>query len=461
MMSVTTVYIVSRSRLTFLATIRIVTSRYRNSMPRGTTARCLTLLVLALVQVSLAIIGHNLASAQQASPVIDERTQKFETEFRLRNSEKGTYWTLTERMAHHRVPAMSIAVIRDGELAWSKAYGVQQAGSEVAVDTETVFSVGSLSKVATAAATLRLVDQGELDLDANVNNYLKQWQIPVSELTDGNAVSLRRIMSHTAGLTVHGFRDFQPSEKLPTTLDILHGRRPAKNRPLRVQVAPGTEFKYSGGGVMIEQQIIEELLTCDYAAAADQLVFKALQMKRSTFACPLPASHGNIAKAHGRTGQPRALPRGWESMPESAASGLWTTPTDYAKLLIALIESYRGVGMETFLGSDLAKDMMTEVKPSRFGLGPALFGTGPTRCFEHGGSNDSYKAYFRANLASGDGVVICTNGARGKALIREVRQAIAAAEAWPQSESSEDPPGWAPLASKLLDWLQRADEVDP
>jgi CubicO group peptidase (beta-lactamase class C family) len=339
-------------------------------------------------------------------------------------------WTIADRMKHWGVPGVSVAVIRDGKVAWAKGYGLKQAGTTDKIDTDTVFSVGSVSKVGAASVTLRLVDAGQLDLDRDVNEYLTRWKIPPNSFSSARPVTLRGILSHTAGLNVHGFPDFKPDAPVPTILETLQGKAPAVTEPVQVTHLPGTKLVYSGGGTTIEQLIIEERTGLDFPAAARRHVFDPLGMKRSTYQNPLPASHGNIAKAHDRDGKPTALPRGWETMPELAASGLWTTPSDYAKLMIALMDSYQG-DANSFLTQELAVQMMTEVGPSRAGLGPFLDGQGLSRRFAHSGSNDSYKAYIEGYPAKGDGLVIFTNGRRGFRVINELRRAIAIAEGWP------------------------------
>ena len=286
-------------------------------------------------------------------------------------------WTIAERMAHWKVPGLSITVIRDGKLAWAKGYGVLQAGGSEKVNAETVFSIGSVSKVGAAAVTLRLLDAGRLDLDRDVNGYLKRWKIPANGYTAVRPVTLRALLSHSAGLTVHGFSDFQPGDPLPSAIDTLEGRAPATNEPVRVIFTPGTRYQYSGGGTTVEQVVIEEITGLGFAAAAHRYVLEPLGMSRSTYENPLPEAQGNIAKAHDEQGRPVALPRGYEAMPEMAASGLWTTPTDYAKLIVALIESYRGKG--SFLRTDTARQMMTEAACSPVGLGPFLDGDGLER----------------------------------------------------------------------------------
>lgn len=340
-------------------------------------------------------------------------------------------WTLAQRMARWNVPGVSVAVIEDGKLAWARSYGVRQAGTGERIDSNTVFSVGSLSKVATAAVILKLVEQQRLHLDRGVNDYLTRWRLPGSLFKHDaiDPVTLRGILSHSAGLSVSGFPDFQPGEPLPTVVDTLEGRAPAKTAPVRVSYVPGSGFSYSGGGTTVAQLIVEEVTGMPFAQAARELLFAPLRMTRSTFENPLPPAHGNMAKAHDDNGNPAALPRGWQTMPEMAASGLWTSATDYARLVIALIDSYRGAS-NSFLSSEMARDMMTEVGRSPYGLGPQLAGSGYARHFFHGGANDSYKAWMEGCLTTGDGMVIVTNGAGGDELNAEIRRAIARVEGW-------------------------------
>jgi CubicO group peptidase (beta-lactamase class C family) len=367
----------------------------------------------------------------------DARISKFEQSLVPAVRVAGTpaeRWKLSERMSHWKVPGLSVAVIRDGKLAWAKGYGVLQVGKPDKVNAQTVFSVGSVSKLGAAAVTLRLAEAGKLDLDRDVNAYLRRWKLPENEFTAIRPATLRGILSHSAGLSVHGFGDFQPGAALPTVIDTLDGRSPATNAPVRVIYAPGTRLQYSGGGVTIEQLVIEEVTGLSFPDAARKHVLDPLGMKRSTYENPLPESHGNIAKAHGDNGEARALPRGYESMPETAASGLWTTPTDYAQLVIALIKSYQGAP-DSFISARLAHQMMTEVGRSPFGLGPVLEGEGMDRRFLHGGSNNSYKAWAEGHLATGDGLIVFTNGANGSRLYAEVRRAVALAEGWSQQLS--------------------------
>ncbi|MFP2925524.1 serine hydrolase domain-containing protein [Pyxidicoccus sp. 3LG] len=331
-------------------------------------------------------------------------------------------WSLKERMAHHHVPGVAIAIIKDGKVVQAAGFGVREAGTQDAVDADTLFSVGSVSKMVAAATTLRQVAAGKLELDRDVNTYLTSWRVPRAPTFAHDTLTLRMLLSHTSGLTVWGFEDFQPGEKLPSILQTLDGVKPAKNEPVRIDFEPGTRMRYSGGGITVEQLVLEDSTRKPLEALARAEVFQPIGMRRSTFVNPLPPKPGNIAKAHDKNGARAALPRGWEAFPEQAASGLWTSANDLGAFVAALIGSYQG--KSPFLPRPLAIQMMTEVSPSLHGLGPRLEGEGQTRIFHHAGTNDSYRAWMEGYLESGDGMVILTNGTGGSMLRMEIRNAL-------------------------------------
>jgi CubicO group peptidase (beta-lactamase class C family) len=331
-------------------------------------------------------------------------------------------WSLGERMHHYRVPGVAIAILRNG-VVQAAGYGVRQAGMRDAVDGDTLFSVGSISKVVTAATILRLVARGQLDLDRNVGAYLKRWRLPPSAAVPEPKVSLRMLMTHSAGFGVHGFADYQPHELLPTLVQVLDGSGPAKNEAVRFKHVPGLRSDYSGGGVTVEQMTIEDATGRPLAELAGDEVFAPLGMRRSTFESPLSAASGNIARAHDARGAPTALPRGWESFAESGASGLWTSASDLGRFLGGLIKSYQG--RTGFLPLSLATAMMTRVSPGVFGLGPRLGGSGTGRHFYHMGANQSYLSFIEGYPETGEGFVILTNGGNGGGLVAEVRNALA------------------------------------
>ncbi|MEM9494879.1 MAG: serine hydrolase domain-containing protein [Pseudomonadota bacterium] len=365
-------------------------------------------------------------------PADDARMQAFEAglvDRDARGDADARRWTIEERMAHHSVPGVGVAIIEDGAVVCVKGYGVKRAGEAAMIDADTVFSVGSVSKMVNAALVLRLVAEGLVDLDTDVNDYLTSWKVPEGRHTRKNKVTLRAILSHTAGFSQHGFADFEPGEELPTAIETLNGTGPVKHGPVRLRFAPGKKFDYSGGGITVSQVLVEDVTGMTYTQAAKKYVLDPLGMSRSTFVNPLPASHGNIARAHDRDGAPTALPRGWEAMPEMAASGLWTSATDLAAFVIALQESYAGTG--DFLPQDIAADMMTRVPPGIHGMGPRLNGEGASHVFHHGGANNSYRAWIQGFLQGGDGLVVLTNATRGSLVHGEMRKSAEAAFGWP------------------------------
>ncbi|MGH8082174.1 MAG: serine hydrolase domain-containing protein [Lysobacter sp.] len=387
----------------------------------------------ALALFALACTSSAMAAPAPAAPT-PGATPAIAWEHRLRPTviEAGQAvpaWSLSERMAHYKVPGVAVAIVRGGKVVLSRGYGVRDSISREPIDAQTLFSTGSVSKVVAAATTLRLNAAGKLDLNRDVNDYLKQWKVPANPQWPDARVNLRMLMSHTGGFNVHGFADRQPGEALPDLQQILDGRAPATNPPIRLIHAPGAQQDYSGGGVTVEQAVIEAVEGRGFNEVATREVFAPLGMRRSQFIAELPDATPNVAKAHDAKGQPTAQPRGWESFPELAASGLWTNADDLGTFVAALLGSYRGSG--DFLPRPLATAMMTEVAPGRFGLGPRLDGSGRERLFHHGGANDHYYAWIEGHLDSGDGLAVLTNGNDGDRLIVEIRNAIADAARWP------------------------------
>lgn len=316
-------------------------------------------------------------------------------------------------MKHYKLQGTSISFIKDGSLHSTRTYGDLQKGEVAKINEETMFSVGSVSKVVNALLILKLVAAGKLKLEEDINQYLVDWKVKDSKYTRDNPVTLKAILSHTAGFSVHGFADYLPGEAIPTTIQILNGVSPAKNDKVELIHPVGSKFSYSGGGITVSQKIVENVTGMPYHEAAHKYLFEPLGLKRSTYENPLPASWQNIAKAHDEQGNKVALPRGYETMPEVAASGLWTTPNDLAKILIAFYDSKENKNKNNFFSSKLCNEMVTIIPPSTFGLSPKLDVYKEVKLMEHTGANDSYKAYFCFFYEKGTGYIAFTNGGEG------------------------------------------------
>ena len=312
----------------------------------------------------------------------------------------------------YNLPGLSFAFIKDGKFHSTRNYGKLQKSKAELINSETMFSVGSISKVVNALIILKLVEAGKLDLDVDVNQYLVDWKVEENQFTKNKKVTLRNILSHTAGFSVSGFPDYLPEEPIPTTLQILNGSGPAKNEKIKLISAVGNKFKYSGGGITVTQKIVEDVTGLSYHKAAKKILIDPLGLKRTTYENPLPSHWKNVAKAHNEKGEEVALPRGYQTMPESAASGLWTSTSDLAHILIEVYSSLEDRA-NPFLSKNLATEMITRVAPSEFGLGPKINSSKGDRLMQHTGANDSYKTYFCLFFERGLGYIGFTNGSQG------------------------------------------------
>ncbi len=336
--------------------------------------------------------------------------------------------SLDDRMERYHVPGVGIAVINDSMIAWSKGYGVREAGTASKVTTDTLFQAASISKPVTALAVLALVEQGKLDLDEEVNQWLSSWKIPENEYTQKSKVTLRRILSHTAGITVHGFPGYSAGEVVPTLLQILKGEHPANTDPIQVDIEPGSTTRYSGGGYTVVQQLIEDVTGIPFQELMQSTVLEKLAMHDSSFEQPLTNAHQNrAATAHNGAGS--VVPGQWHTYPEKAAAGLWTTPADLARFLIEIMQSSKGLSNK-LLSIGMTNEMLTPQKDI-FGLGLELKkDTGEICRFGHSGSNQGFHCYMVAYRETGQGAVVMTNGDNGDLLIMEIIRSIAHAYGW-------------------------------
>src|SRR5438105_3580659 len=251
----------------------------------------------------------------------DERIQKIEaTAVDIPTGDKEPLrLSLAQLMELYKVPALSIAVIDDFKIAWAKGYGMIGAGSNAPVTTKTLFQAGSISKPVAATGALYLVEQGKLSIDEDVNVKLKRWKVPESEFTKEQKVTLRRLMSHTGGLTVHGFPGYDVDAPVPTLVQIFNGEKPANTAPLRVDVVPGTLERYSGGGVTIEQQLMMDVTGKAFPELMREIVLDKIGMTDSSYEQPLPASRAAMT-AIGAYGDGKPVQGKWHIYPEIAAA---------------------------------------------------------------------------------------------------------------------------------------------
>jgi CubicO group peptidase (beta-lactamase class C family) len=336
-------------------------------------------------------------------------------------------------MGAYKIPSVSYAVMGAQGIRVAKALGALRAGGTTSATTQTLFQAASISKTIAAVTALRLVELGKLTLDEPVDPILKSWKIPPGPQSPSAPVTLRRLLSMTAGINVHGFGGYQPGEPQPSPVQILQGMRPANSPALRVMNRPGSQELYSGGGYQIAEMLMRDATGQDYAELAAALVFGPLRMTNSHFGHPLPNPLAAIA-AEGHDNQGVPLPGRWRNYPELAAAGLWTTPTDLGLLCNGLSQAW--LTNTGFLKQELAKEMMSPVDHFGYGLGGAVSITGGTIAFSKGGDNAGYKCTVILLPQTGHGMAIMTNADQGTKVFGRAMQTVAVGLQWPRFASA-------------------------
>jgi CubicO group peptidase (beta-lactamase class C family) len=336
-------------------------------------------------------------------------------------------YTIQEMMKSFHVPGLSIAVVRDFKLHWTKTYGVADVVTDAPVTTETRFQAASISKPVTAFAVLRAVDAGKLSLDEDVDKYLKSWKLPANEYARGG-VTLRALLSHTSGTgDGFGFPGYSPSAKLPTLEQVLDGKPPSNVGPVFWERLPFTAQKYSGGGIEIVQVVLQDVYGKPFAEIMQEQVLAPVGMINSTYEQPLPAAADqSAARAHDKDG--KAMDAKWHVYPEQAAAGLWTTPMDLAKLGIEVQKSLRGESK--LLSRRTALEMVAPTGTGPFAIGFAIEKRGEGWYFVHDGSNWGFRSDLAMHRLKGYGIVVMTNSDSGGQIISEIEARVATAANW-------------------------------
>jgi CubicO group peptidase (beta-lactamase class C family) len=346
-------------------------------------------------------------------------------------------------MTHAGVPAVSVAVITGGEVSETAAWGVACAGESPAATPGTLFQAASISKPVAAACTLRLVADGAFGLDEPVDELLRSWQVPANG-TWRPRLTVRQLLSHTAGLTVSAFPGYPPGTAIPSLTDVLAGR--GNTLPVRVASLPGVQFSYAGGGYCVLQQLLTDVTGLPFPELARELVLGPAGMLDSAYAQPLPAGQQRLAAAGHRNG-PAPVAGRWHVYPEMAAAGLWSTPADLARFALAIQRSLAagsaGAGASASAGggadaggallpAELAALMIEPAAPNvRCGLGLFSEGSGGSLRFGHTGGNEGFVCEMTGYATGGIGAVVMTNADLGVPLVKGVLAGIARAGDWP------------------------------
>lgn len=349
--------------------------------------------------------------------------------------------SIDNRMIHYNVPGMSIAVIDKGKIAWAKGYGNITFGDEGhPVNTHTLFQAGSVSKSLTAFGALLLVQQGKISLDEDVNSYLKSWKVPDNAFTELEKVTLRRLLSHSAGTSISGFPGYSINSPIPTIIDILNGTKPLVNTdPIQVILTPGTQFQYSGGGTTIVQLLIEDITGELFSDWIQKNVLNPLGMFDSSFIQPLSTTQSSRS-AFGHLADGKKVEGNWHIYPEMAAAGLWSTPSDLVKFILYIQSALRNNDVDllktNLIKEMVAKQIMIDDKTAS-GLGLFIEKGETDFTFQHKGQDEGFITSLYAFANRDQGLVIMINNDAAWGLMQEVTNSIADVYKWPNFKPIE------------------------
>lgn len=362
-------------------------------------------------------------------------------------------WPLAELQRRMGVPGVGIAVVAEGRVDGVYTSGVQRISESAPITDQTIFQAGSISKSVAALTALRLVAEDDLGLDDELNGLLKSWRIP-SEGGWQPHITVRQLLSHTAGLTVHWYPGYPRDTQPPSVKEVLDGAETANTSPVRVRSLPGVQHSYSGGGYVVLQQLLEDVTGSSFPELARRLVFEPLDMTNSTYEQPLPEALWTRAAA-GHRAAARQVSGDWHVYPEMAAAGLWTTPRDLAQFIMGIQDAHlarSGAVLPQWLANEMLRPHATNVA---YGLGLRV-SDGDHPRFSHGGDDQGFQAAMIGYQDRRLGAVVMTNGDVGSMLLRGLMASIARAYDWPEYPDNQDyaarPPAgeWQALAGSYI-----------
>jgi CubicO group peptidase (beta-lactamase class C family) len=336
-------------------------------------------------------------------------------------------WTLTDRMKFYHVNGVSIAVIKDYKIEWARGFGWADSAAKRPVTTATLFQAGSISKSLNAVGILKLVQEGKLSLDSDINDYLKSWKFPYDSLSKGKKIALSNLLSHTAGLNVHGFFGYAKGDTIPTLVQVLNGAKPANSKAVRSIFEPSLKYEYSGGGIEISQLIAQDITTQPYDVYMWQNVLKQMGLIHSFYTQPPPAEKLSLL-ATGYYNDGKEVKGGYHIYPEQAAAGLWTNPFDLAHYVIETQLSLQGKSNKV-LSQKMTKLMLTPYIDSSAALGVFITKQGSEKYFSHEGTDEGFVSQYYGSIANGNGVVIMANTYNTR-IFDEIINSIASVYNW-------------------------------
>lgn len=379
--------------------------------------------IIFLLCISLA--GFQSLSAQTVEDSIQRVENGLTGWVQLQDS--NSTWNLQERMKFHNIHGVSVAVVHDYKIDWAKGYGFADTADKRPVNTNTLFQAASISKSLNAMGVLKLADKNRINIHNNINDYLRSWKFEEDSNTKDKKITVAHLLSHTAGLTIHGFPGYSWTDSLPTDNQILDGKRPANTGRIRSQFEPGLRFQYSGGGTTISKKIVMDVTGQAYDMYMWKEVLEPMGMIRSFYSQPPPPlSFSSLATAYRDDGKP--LKGNFHIYPEQAPDGLWTNPTDLAKFIIEMQLSLLGKSNKV-LSKQMTDTMLTPFVDQSAALGVFIDKRGNEKYFQHGGANEGFRCQYFGSLENGNGVVVMVNSDNGS-IIGEIVNSVASVYGW-------------------------------
>jgi CubicO group peptidase (beta-lactamase class C family) len=315
-------------------------------------------------------------------------------------------FNIHERMKELNINGAVVAVIKDFKVDWIKAYGWADTSGKRPMTVNTMLQAASVGKSINGFGFMRLVQDGKVNLHTDINQYLKRWKFPYDSLAKGKLITIANLLSHTAGLTVHGFDGYEWSAPLPTILQTLNGQHPANNPPVRSAFEPGIKFQYSGGGITISELLLEDVTGLSYERYMQAKVFGPLKMNRSTFAThPLDSNYAAGYRFDGKKMEGKYM----KFIERAAGAAFWTTAPDLARFVIEIQQSIKGKTNNVLNQSTASLMMQPFLKSSNAAFGFYNEKKGDQSYFQHSGLNPGYSSQYVGSLENGNGVVVLVN----------------------------------------------------
>jgi CubicO group peptidase (beta-lactamase class C family) len=397
----------------------------------------------------LSCIFYSACSQQKYSPEVEEQIKQVENNICGRVIIEGESQNILDRMAFYKVKGLSIAVVSNYKVVWAKGYGWADEAEKRPVTAETLFEPGSISKSLNAVGVLKLVQDKKLDLDKDINMYLKSWKFPYDSISKNKKITLAHLLSHSAGLTVHGFPGYDRKDQLPTLPEVLDGKQPANTPAVRSFMEPGVKFQYSGGGTSISQLIIQDVTQQPYDKFMYENVLKPMGMQNSFYSQPPPDDKVKLC-ATGYYQNGVAVNNKFHVYPEQGAAGLWMTPSDLCNYIIETQLAYEGRSAKV-LNQEMVKLHLTPYNDRALGLGVFLEDRNGTTYFNHNAGNEGFSGSYYGSLdGKGNGIAVFLNNTSSP-IMYEVINSVARAYNWKNFPKAPESRKFVTVPDKVME----------